>query len=283
MSAKTVIDVSQFNGAIDWAEVKAGGVDAVIIRAGYRGYGGAGALATDARFAANIQGAHRAGIPVGVYWLSQAVSDAEALAEAQYLSGLMKPYEITYPVYLDSEWGEPNGKGRADQLTKARRTQYGLTFCRALRDRGYTAGLYCSESWYKDSIDGAAFAAAGFEIWIAKYAGVKPSMACNAWQYTDTGKVSGVTGNVDISEFYADDAAAVQARFGLGDSTMAYLAAYRFGTDLLAKLAAGGRPDAPESLRQQVQQRFGLSDSTMDYLEAWSYGQELLKKLAEAE
>ncbi len=283
MSAKTVIDVSQFNGAIDWARVKDSSVDAAIIRAGYRGFGGAGTLTTDVRFAANIQGACKAGIPVGVYWMSQALSDTEALAEANYLCNLLSPYEITYPVYLDSEWAEPNGKGRADQLAKVRRTQYGLTFCRALRGCGYTAGLYCSESWYKDSIDGAAFAAEGVEIWIAKYASVKPSMACNAWQYTDTGKVSGITGNVDISEFYADDAAIVQTRFGLGDSTMDYLAAYRFGADLLAKLAAGGRPNAPESLRQQVQQRFDLSDSTMDYLEAWSYGQELLKKLAEAE
>lgn len=287
MSTKTVIDVSQFNGAIDWAKVKASSVDAVIIRAGYRGYGSAGTLCTDPFFRANIEGAIKVGILVGIYWLSQAVSDAEALAEAKYLYNLIKPYKITYPVYLDSEYGEPNAKGRADKLTKARRTQYGLTFCRALRDYGYTAGLYCSESWYAASIDGAAFAKEGFEIWVAKYASTKPSMACDAWQYTSTGKVSGIPGNVDISEFYVDyassgDYAAVQARFGLADNTMEYLAAYQFGSDLLAKLAAGGNQNTPESLREQVQQRFGLADATMDYLEAWTWGQELLKKLAES-
>lgn len=285
--AKTVIDVSQFNGTVDWAEVKAGGMDAAIIRAGYRGYGSAGTLCTDSFFRANIEGAISAGIPVGVYWLSQAVSDAEALAEAKYLCNLLSPYKITYPVYLDSEWAEPNGKGRADRLTRARRTQYGLTLCRALRDCGYTAGLYCSESWYLYGVDGAAFASEGLEIWIAKYASVKPSMACNAWQYTSTARVNGIGGYADVSEFYVDYAdagnvAAVQQRFGLSDSTMAYLAAYRYGADLLAKLA-GGRTEEPESLRQQVQRRFALSDATMDYLESWTWGADLLKKLAEAE
>jgi hypothetical protein len=69
---------------------------------------------------------------------------------------------------------------------------------------GYTVGLYCSESWYTAEIDGPAFEKAGFEIWIAKYSSQKPKYNCDAWQYTDAGKVAGISGNVDVNHFYKD-------------------------------------------------------------------------------
>ena len=184
MAKLKVIEVSQFNGKINWAAVEPN-VDAVIIRAGYRGYGASGTLATDGAFKTNMQGSICAGIPVGVYWCSQATSDGEALQEARYLNGLLKDFKVTYPVYLDSEHMGPNASGRADRIGKARRTQYGLTFCRAMEANGYKVGLYCSESWFYDEIDGAAFDRDGFEIWIAKYSATKPKYAHEAWQYTD--------------------------------------------------------------------------------------------------
>ena len=196
-----VIDVSQWNKVADWTSV-AKNADAVIIRAGYRGYGSAGTLATDLRFKANIDSALKAGMPVGIYWCSQAISEAEAKQEAVYCHNLIRKYEITYPVYLDSEKMSPNGTGRGDKLNKADRTKYGLAFCKAMAAYGYTVGLYCSESWYTANIDGAAFKRAGFETWIAKYSSVKPRFECDAWQYTSSGKISGITGNVDISYFY---------------------------------------------------------------------------------
>ncbi len=203
MANLKVIDVSHWNGTITWPTV-APNVDAVIIRAGYRGYGSAGTLATDPKFAENAQRANAAKIPIGAYWCSQALSDAEALAEAKYLASLLKPFNITYPVYLDSEHMGPNASGRADKIGKKRRTQYGLTFCKAMRDYGYTVGLYCSESWYTDEIDGAAFAKAGFEIWIAKYSAQKPKHECDAWQYSAKGKINGISGAVDLNHFYKD-------------------------------------------------------------------------------
>lgn len=286
-TVKNVIDVSHFNGTIDWSKVK-GAVDAVIIRAGYRGYGSAGTLQPDPMFKSNIAGAINAGIPVGIYWCSQAISDAEALAEANYLKNLLRGYNITYPVYLDSETMGPNACGRADKLTKAQRTVYGLTFCKAMRDYGYMAGLYCSESWYTANIDGAAFARAGFEIWIAKYSSTAPSMACDAWQYTSSGKVAGINGNVDISDFYKDydnrgDYTTVKERFGLSDNTMDYLQSYKYSSDLLHKLAETDPPIQETDYRARVQARFGFSDGTMDYLESWTWGQDLLRKLATAE
>lgn len=243
MAASKVLDVSHHNTVTSWQNV-AKEVDAVIIRAGYRGYGKAGTLATDRKFKSYIKGAIAAGLPVGVYWCSQALSDAEALEEARYLTGLLAPYTLTYPVYLDSEWMN-GGNGRADRISKARRTQYGLTFCRAMRDAGYKVGLYCSESWYTAEIDGAAFDCDGMELWIARYSTNPPrGMAYDAWQYTSKGKVSGVSGNADLSLFYVDYKPArdenrekVKERFGLNDATLDYLQAYKYGADLLRKLA----------------------------------------------
>lgn len=240
--AKKIIDVSQWNGTITWSTV-AKNVDGVIIRAGYRGYGSAGTLATDPNFKKNITGAIKAGIPVGIYWCSQALSDSEAIEEARYLHNLIKGYKLTYPVYLDSEHMAPGAAGRADKISKARRTQYGLTLCRTLKDYGYTPGLYCSESWYTAEIDGSAFEKAGFSIWIAKYSSNKPRVSnYDAWQYTSTGKVSGISGNVDLNHFYTDysvksNREIVQERFGFEDQTMDYLCNYKFGASLLEKLA----------------------------------------------
>ena len=176
--SKLAIDVSHWNGAIDWAKV-APQVSAAVIRLGYRGYGAAGTLALDPMYQRNMDGAIAAGLPVGVYWCSQALSDAEALEEARYCVDKLRGYKLQYPVLLDSEWMEPKGNGRADRIGKTRRTQYGLTWCRAMRDAGYIAGLYCSESWYTAEIDGAAFDREGFEIWIAKYSSQAPAYRCD--------------------------------------------------------------------------------------------------------
>ena len=201
--SKLAIDVSQWNGAIDWAKV-APQVSAAVIRLGYRGYGAAGTLALDPMYQRNMDGAISAGLPVGVYWCSQALSDAEALEEARYCVDKLRGYKLQYPVLLDSEWMEPKGNGRADRIGKARRTQYGLTWCRAMRDAGYIAGLYCSESWYTAEIDGEAFDREGFEIWLAKYSSQAPAYRCDAWQFTDAGRLSGISGNVDQNHVYAD-------------------------------------------------------------------------------
>lgn len=243
-----VIDVSQHNGAIDWTKVK-GKVDAAIIRAGYRGYGKAGTLATDTRFRENAKAANKANIPIGVYWLSQALSEAEAKAEATYLVKLLKDFKITYPVYLDSEHCEINGNGRADKLDKATRTKYAKVLLAAIKAAGYTAGLYCSEDWFKNEIDGSAIRSLGYTVWCARLAGEPRIGAHDAWQYSWKGKINGITGDVDLSYFYKDFSAndkvteygeAVKNRFGLSDGTIKYLREYKYGEDLLRKLATKG-------------------------------------------
>lgn len=201
--SKLVIDVSQFQGTIDWEKV-APQVSAAIIRLGYRGYGAAGTLCTDPMFRRNMDGAIAAGLPVGVYWCSQALSDAEAIEEARYCISKLQGYKLTYPVLLDSEIMAPNASGRADKIGKARRTQYGLTWARAMRDAGYIVGLYCSESWYTAEIDGYAFDDDGFDIWIAKYSQYAPKYRCDAWQFTSTARMDGISTNVDQNHVYKD-------------------------------------------------------------------------------
>lgn len=198
-----VIDVSQHNGTITWKNVK-NKVDAVILRAGYRGYGSAGTLTEDKKFRANASAVNALGIPVGVYWLSQALNETEAREEAAYLVKLLKPFRIAYPVYLDSEYCEQNANGRGDRISKAQRTKNALTFLAAIKAAGYTAGLYCAENWFTDEIDGDTIRDAGYTIWCARLAG-KPRIGDHdAWQYTWTAKVPGISGDVDMSEFYRD-------------------------------------------------------------------------------
>lgn len=198
-----VADISEHNGKIDWDKV-AGQIDAVIIRAGYRGYGSAGRLACDKRFFENAHGANRAKIPLGVYWLSQAISESEVAEEAAYLLNLIKPYKIDFPVYLDSEYCSPNAAGRGDGIGRERRTKYALEFLRSISEAGYTAGLYCSENWFTEEIDGSTVRGAGYTVWCARLA-VKPKIGeYDAWQYTWTARLSGCARNVDMSEFYRD-------------------------------------------------------------------------------
>lgn len=198
-----VIDVSAHNGTILWKNVK-GKVDAAILRAGYRGYGAAGTLAADKRFRANAAAANAQNIPIGAYWLSQALNEHEAEEEAAYLVKLLKPFRIAYPVYLDSEYCEQNANGRGDRITKTQRTKNALAFLKAVAAAGYTAGLYCAENWFTAEIDGNAIRKAGYTIWCARLAG-KPRIGDHdAWQYTWKARVPGIPGDVDMSEFYRD-------------------------------------------------------------------------------
>ncbi len=204
---KNLFDVSNSQGVIDWPKVATAKKDGVIIRAGYRGYGTPGTLATDKQFTANMRGAIAAGLPMGCYWVSQALSDTEAVAEGKYLLTLLGPYKasIKFPVFLDSEYGEgKNATGRADRLPKQLRTQYGLKFLETVKAGGFETGLYCSENWFSEFIDGEAFREAGHKIWIANVSR-KPAIPHDAWQYSWKGTIPGISKDVDLDYFYCED------------------------------------------------------------------------------
>ena len=193
-----VVDVSQFNGAIDFGKLEQ--VEGVIIRAGYRGYGKTARLVEDKNFKTNLKGAVSKGYKVGVYFVTQAITENEAISEAQFVLNLVKDYDLALPIYFDSENGNA-GKGRADQgkLTKQQRTVIALAFCKEITKYGYKAGIYASQSWFNDCFILNDLKA--YSIWVAKYSDTKPSIYYNAWQYTSKGKVAGISGNVDLSTF----------------------------------------------------------------------------------
>ena len=193
------IDVSQWQGTIDWSKVKAAGVEFAIIRAGLRGYAAAGNLAEDTCFRENIQGATAAGIPVGVYFLSQALTPEEGREEARFCLDLVRPYKLDFPVYIDSEYANTEQTGRADGLSKEARTAAVMAFCAEVEAAGYYVGIYASESWFAQKLGDVS----RFDKWIAKWDG-KPTAAHGIWQHSNTGRVNGISTPVDLDEAYKD-------------------------------------------------------------------------------
>ncbi|WP_051525909.1 GH25 family lysozyme [Butyrivibrio proteoclasticus] len=191
------IDVSKWNGNIDWAAVKNSGINFVIIRCGYRG-SSAGALIEDPTFKRNIQGAQKAGIRVGVYFFTQAVNEVEAVEEASMVINLIKGYNISYPVYLDVEASH----GRGDGISAAQRTANIKAFCGTIQNAGYKAGVYANKTWFTSYINTSQIT--NYKIWLAQYAEAVTYSASryDMWQYTSKGRVTGINGNVDLNICY---------------------------------------------------------------------------------
>ena len=190
------IDVSKWNGTIDWNAVKNSGVSYVIIRVGYRG-SSQGALIEDPKFKTNIKGATAAGIKVGVYFFTQAVDEVEAVQEASMVLDRISGYKISYPVFLDVE----GSGGRGDAIDSATRTAVCKAFCNTIKNAGYTPGIYANKTWLSSKMDAGALS--GYKIWLAQYAKTPTYTGrYDLWQYRSNGKVSGISGNVDLNLSY---------------------------------------------------------------------------------
>ena len=197
-SAKLGIDVSKWNQEIDWEAVKEEGVEFAIIRCGYRG-ASSGALVIDPRYEENIQGAIDAGIPVGVYFFTQALDEVEAVEEASMVIRLIEAYDVDYPVFLDSE--SAGGNGRADGLTATERTAAHKAFLETVSAAGYETGVYASRNWLYDRINMTDLSE--YKTWLAEYAEVPAYEGYyDMWQYTSKGKVNGISTNVDLNLCY---------------------------------------------------------------------------------
>lgn len=190
------IDVSKWNGTINWTAVKNSGVSFVIIRCGFRG-STQGALIEDSMFRKNIEGATAAGLNVGVYFYTQAVNEVEAVEEASMVLSLVKNYRISYPIFIDTE----ASGGRADGISKETRTAVCKAFCETIRNAGYTPGIYASKSWFMTKLNAGSLSA--YKIWLAQYA-TTPTYTgrYDLWQYSDKGTISGISGNVDVNYSY---------------------------------------------------------------------------------
>lgn len=197
-NAKVGIDVSKWNGAIDWDRVKNAGAEFAIIRAGYRG-SVTGSLVEDPYFNINMRGAAVSGVPVGVYFFTQAVNEVEAVEEASAVLELIRDYKLDYPVFIDTEGA--GGNGRADGLDVETRTLVCEAFCRTITNAGYDAGVYGSRNWYNNNLH--ANQLENYCIWLAEYRSAPLYQGYyHMWQYTSKGSIDGIEGNVDMNVSY---------------------------------------------------------------------------------
>ncbi len=196
------IDVSFAQKEIDWMKVRDAGIDFAMVRAGYRGYE-SGLLNKDEFFDRNMTGAQRAGIETGVYFYSQAVNEAEAVEEADFVLSMIDKYSVTYPVAFD--W-EPvtSDTARTDTLSGEELNRCALAFCRRIEERGYRPIIYASlnllrEKYDKYSVD----VISDYDLWLAEYKR-RPEFPYQfkMWQYSDEGTVDGIDYPTDINLFY---------------------------------------------------------------------------------
>lgn len=191
------IDVSKWQGKIDWRAVANAGIDFAIIRVGYRG-SDTGVLVEDPYFKENISGATKAGIKVGVYFFTQAITETEAIEEASMAISLVRGYRLDYPIFIDTE--RASG-GRANSLSVGKRTAIVKAFCRTVQNSGYRPGVYAGRTWYRDNLHAGELEL--YTIWVAQYNtectyGGKYDM----WQYSDQGSIPGIKGYVDMNICY---------------------------------------------------------------------------------
>lgn len=185
------IDVSVWQGEnIDFKKVKASGIDYVIIRSGY----GRETYQKDSCFESNYKKAKEAGLKIGTYWFSYAMSPEEAIKEANACLYCIKGKSFDLPVYFDVEY-QP-----ALNLGKTTLTNMVLNFCKTIEKNGYQAGVYSSASVYWNTLDRNTIAK-DYSIWNAEWSS-SCSVGCDVWQYSSTGSVSGISGNVDMNKIY---------------------------------------------------------------------------------
>lgn len=212
---KQGIDVSKWNNTINWNSVKNAGIEFAFVRTSYRGTE-TGKLAADPTAATNMKGADAAGVKVGAYIFSQAITTAEAVQEAEYLLQTVKGYNITMPLVFDFEY-YAGGRLSKAKLSDRKRTDICLAFCDRIKAAGYTPLVYANYSMLKSDLY-ASEITAKYPVWLARYNSTASyDGEYDFWQYTSTGKVSGISGNVDMNYWYIKPGSNIM--FGDGTST----------------------------------------------------------------
>ena len=193
------IDVSKYQGEIDWQAVKADGVEYAFIRLGLRCYE-SGKIVLDEYFEQNLQGANDADVKAGVYFFTQAVTEAEAREEANFVLENIAGYQVSYPIVFDVEM-ITNANGRANALSKEERTNIAIAFCETIRQAGYTPMIYGNVKCFTKLLDMTRLQ--DYEKWYAfydNYMYMPYEVSC--WQYTEKGKVNGIKEEVDMNISY---------------------------------------------------------------------------------
>ncbi len=193
------MDVSKYQGSIDWEKAKADGIEYAFVRLGIRGYS-TGKLALDEYFEENMSGAAAAGVETGVYFFTQAVNEAEAVEEAQFVLESIEGYDVRCPIVFDVELilGE---NARANGLSMEERTNVAVAFCEAVKAAGYVPMIYGNIKCFTKLLDMGRLE--DYEKWYAfydDYMYFPYEVSC--WQYTEKGRVDGVKGDVDLNVAY---------------------------------------------------------------------------------
>lgn len=184
------IDVSQYQGDINWKRVSNDGIQFAFVRA-------SAGLATDKKFKVNAQGAHNNGILVGAYHYATFSNTAQAKKEAEYFIKLLKSIQVTYPVVLDLE---DNRATRS--VSKSNLTAAGLAFMDAVKQAGYKVMLYSNENFFISHIDAKTVQKKGYDLWVANYIEQPTKVTHKIWQHTSYGQVDGIGTRVDINIAY---------------------------------------------------------------------------------
>lgn len=195
------IDVSEFQGVIDWDRVRADGVTFVYVRAGYRGYGN-GKLKEDGMVRQNVTGARAVGLDVGVYFYSQAVSEAEGTEEAEFVLRTIEGLDVTLPIAIDLEELHEE-EARTKNLSWDQRTLIAAAFSERILREGLTPMVYANRTAHETQLDPSYFPKA--KIWYAYYSyPLKKRVSFDIWQYDQHGHVDGIEPEVDLDLMVTD-------------------------------------------------------------------------------
>lgn len=199
------VDVSKYQDSIDWKKVAADGVEFAIIRLGFRGMGTNGTCELDPYYKQHMAGAKAAGIETGVYFFSQATTEAEAREEARFVINNLKGYDISWPVVFDTEEITSYKAARANGLSRETRTACTIAFMEEIKAAGYTPMLYANTRWSIMRLDMSKLT--DYDFWYAYYGDgedIYYPYKFTMWQYTDSGKVDGIKGNADMNISFVD-------------------------------------------------------------------------------
>lgn len=185
------IDVSTWNTNVDYNKVKAAGIKAVIIRAGF----GRELYQKDNQFETHYTNAKAAGLKIGIYWYSYSSGIDDSAKEARACISILKGKKIDLPVYYDME------ESSLQKFGKTALTIMAETFCEEIKMAGYKAGVYANPYWFNNFLD-YNYLKNKYSIWLAQWGVSKPSRDCDIWQYAEDGKVNGISGNCDVNIIY---------------------------------------------------------------------------------
>ena len=198
------VDISRWQEDVDFEKLKAAGVDYVMIRAGYRGTSWSGRLVKDLYVDQNYAGAKAAGLKVGFYFFSQARTVAEAKEEAEFLLDIVKDWDVDLPLVCDWEYFNKSDTPRVYGLSRRRVTDCIKAFCETVQDAGYYAMVYTANYMVKNNIYLEELGEYG--LWYADYRNyLSSTFRVDMWQYTASGKISGITGNVDMNVLFLEN------------------------------------------------------------------------------